>query len=125
MKLVVRGLVGVLGALALAMAAAFWLNPGLPAARLGVSALDALGFATLRADMGGFFAMAGVLSLAAAVRDNARLLTAPLLLVTLALAARVGTAALSGYTPEMAQPMVVEAVLAAVLALGRRTLSAA
>lgn len=125
MKLVVRGLVGVLGALALAMAAAFWLNPGLPAARLGVSALDALGFATLRADMGGFFAMAGVLSLAAAVRDNARLLTASLLLVTLALAARVGTAALSGYTPEMAQPMVVEAVLAAVLALGRRTLSAA
>ncbi|MFT3728418.1 MAG: hypothetical protein QM759_11395 [Terricaulis sp.] len=125
MKLVVRGLVGLLGALALVMAVAFWINPGLPAARLGVSALSVLGFATLRADMGGFFAMAGVLSLAGAVRDNARLLTAPLLLVALALAARIATAALSGYTPEMAQPMVVEAVLVAVLALGRRTLSVA
>lgn len=124
MKLVVRGLVGVLGALALVMAAAFWANPGLPAAKLGVSALNELGFATLRADMGGFFAMAGVLSLAAAMRDSARLLTAPLLLVALALAGRIGTAALSGYTPEMAEPMIVEAVLVAVLALGRRTLTA-
>jgi hypothetical protein len=125
MKLVVRGVVGLVGVLALLMAAMFWLNPGLPAARLGVAALDALGFATLRADMGGFFAMAGILSLSAALRDSARLLTAPLLLVTLALAARIGTAALEGYTPAMAQPMAIEAVLAAVLALGRRTLTAA
>ncbi|HVV34517.1 MAG TPA: hypothetical protein VHC73_14910 [Vitreimonas sp.] len=125
MKLVVRGVVGLVGVLALLMAAMFWLNPGLPAARLGVAALDALGFATLRADMGGFFAMAGILSLSAALRDSARLLTAPLLLVTLALAARIGTAALEGYTPAMAQPMAIEAVLVAVLALGRRTLTAA
>lgn len=125
MKLVVRGVVGLVGVLALLMAAMFWLNPGLPAARLGVAALDALGFATLRADMGGFFAMAGILSLSAALRDSARLLTAPLLLVTLALAARIGTAALEGYTPAMAQPMAIEAVLAVILALGRRTLTAA
>jgi hypothetical protein len=125
MKLVVRGVVGLVGVLALLMAAMFWLNPGLPAARLGIAALDALGFATLRADMGGFFAMAGILSLLAALRDSARLLTAPLLLVTLALAARIGTAALEGYTPAMAQPMAIEAVLAVILALGRRTLTAA
>jgi hypothetical protein len=123
MKMVVRAIVGLLGVLALVMAAAFWVNPGLGAARLGVSALNALGFASLRADMGGFFAVAGVLSLAGAVGDNARLLTAPLLLVALALVARIATAALSGYTAEMAPPLVVEAVLVAVLALGRGTLA--
>jgi hypothetical protein len=124
MKLLVRGLVGLLGAMALVVAIAFWLNPAGPAAKLGISAVGPLGFATLRADMGGFFAGAGLLSLVAAIRNSARLLTAPLLLVPLALAARIGTAALSGFTPDMAQPIAIEAALVVVLALGRRTLSA-
>lgn len=123
MGLVVRVVVGVLGVLALLVALAFWFNPEMTAARLGIAAQDALGFATLRADLGGFFAGAGALSLAAAIRNSARLLTAPLLLVGLALTARIATAALSGFEPNMAQPMVIEAVLLTVLVLGRRTLA--
>lgn len=121
--MIVRVIVGVLGVLALLLGLAFWINPELPAARLGLEAHDALGIATLRADLGGFFAVSGALSLAAAIRSNARLLTAPLLLVAAALIARIATAALAGFEQNMAQPMVIEAVLLAVLALGRRGLA--
>jgi hypothetical protein len=121
MNIVIRALVGIAGVLALVVALAFWFNPAAPAARLGIAAQEALGFATLRADMGGFFAGAGALSLAAAIRNNARLLTAPLILIALALTGRALTVVLSGYAPSMLQPMLIEAALLALLVAGRRT----
>lgn len=123
MKMIVRGLVGICGLLALLVAAAVWLNPETAAARLGLSAIDGLGVASLRADLGGFFAAAGALSLAGAFADRARLLTAPLILVAVALCGRA-LSALSGFEANMAPPMIVETVLLAVLALGRRVLGA-
>jgi len=125
MKMIVRGLVGICGLLALLVAAAVWFNPETAAARLGLSAMDGLGVASLRADLGGFFAAAGALSLAGAIADKARLLTAPLILVAVALCGRALSAALSGFEASMAPPMIVEAVLLAILALGRRMLAPA
>lgn len=122
MSIVIRALIGLAGALALVVACAFWFDPATPAARLGLAARDALGFATLRADLGGFFAGAGALSLVAAVRNSARLLTAPLVLIALALSARLATVALSGLAPNMLQLIVIEAVLLVLLAAGRRVL---
>ena len=104
MGLIVRLLAGIAGALAL---------------------IVALGFSTLRADFGALFAGAGGFAIAAAVRNNARLLTAPLLLIGIGLAGRLLTIALSGYDASMLQPMAAEVVLIAIFATGRKLLPAA
>lgn len=118
-----RVLVGLVGVLALLIALRLWIDPTAPAAQLGLTGNGLLGQATLRADVAGFFGAAGLLSLLAAWLGQARLLTAPLLLITLALTGRLITVVISGYAPEMLQPMVIEAVLLAILLAGRRALA--
>ena len=119
-RTMLRGLVGLLGVLGLLMALMLWLNPAGPAAKLGVQAIGPLGLATIRADMGGFFGAAGILAVLAAFKGQGKLLTAPLLLVALALTGRSLAVAMEGLTPDMVQPMVTEAVLIVVFAAGRR-----
>ena len=122
LRLLPRLLVGALGVLALIGALRIWIDPAIPAATLGLSPIGGLGLATLRADVGGFFAGMGAFALAAAIRNDRRLVTAPLVLVSLALTGRLITAGIEGLAPEMVLPITVEAVLAVLLALGRRTL---
>ncbi len=117
-----RLIVGLVGGLALLLAARIWISPATAVAQLGVGALSPLGTATLRADFGGFFAVAGGLALAAAIRNERRLLTGPLALAGLALIGRCATALDDGLVHPMILPMVVEAVLVVVFALGRRGL---
>lgn len=123
MQMVVRGVVGIVGLLGVLIAARIWMAPAEVAAQLGVAATSPLGEATIRADMAGFFGGAGALALLAAVRNRAVLLLAPLLLVAIALTGRVLTVAMSGYTEPMLAPMVIEAVLLVVFALGRMKLA--
>lgn len=119
MILVLRALLGIAGLLGLVIALGFWFRPDTLAAEFGIAARDALGYSTLRADLGALFGAVGVLSLAAAVRNSARLLTAPLLLIGIGFAGRVLTIALSGYEATMLQPMAVEVVLITLFAAGR------
>lgn len=120
---ILRILTGLIGVLALLLAARIWLGPVEPAAKLGLEGIGALGRATLRADVGGFFAAGGLFALMGAIRADSRLLTPPLVLLALALAGRVVTVVLDGYAPDMLPPMIVEAVLVAVLFLARRRLA--
>ncbi len=120
MRIVLRFLVGILGLLGVLVALAAWANPAGPAERFGLELVGGLGRASMRADFAGFFAGAGIFSLAAALRGDARLLTAPLLLVCVALSGRALTAALDGFTPDMAAPMIIETVLIVVFGAGRR-----
>ncbi|MFZ3006507.1 MAG: hypothetical protein WA047_10040 [Phenylobacterium sp.] len=122
LRLLPRLLVGALGVLALIGALRIWIDPAVPAATLGLSPIGGLGLATLRADVGGFFGGMGGFALAAAIRNDRRLVTVPLVLVSLALTGRLITAAIEGLAPEMVLPIVVEAGLALALALGRRAL---
>jgi len=122
MKIIMRALVGILGIAALAIAIRFWIAPAAMAAQLGFAIQRGLGIATMRADLAGFFGGTGAIALAAAVLDRARLLTAPLVLVAVALAGRLVTAFSLGLSPEFIAPMVAEALLIAIFALGRRTL---
>lgn len=122
LRLLPRLLVGALGVLALIGALRIWIDPAVPAATLGLSPIGGLGLATLRADVGGFFGGMGGFALASAIRNDRRLVTVPLVLVSLALTGRLITAGMEGLAPEMVLPMTVEAVLAVLLALGRRTL---
>ena len=121
-KTLLRVIVGVVGVAALLLALRIWTSPALASARWGIGPLGPLGVATLRADFAGFFAAAGAFSIAAAVRDERRLLTAPLALVGLALAGRVLTLPLDGLAQPMIAPMALEAALVVIFALGRRSL---
>lgn len=124
LRLLPRLLIGALGAFAIFGALRIWIDPTLPAVTLGLSPVGGLGLASLRADVGGFFGGMGVFALAAAIRDDRRLVTVPLVLVGLALAGRLITAGLEGLAPDMLLPIVVEAALATLFAFGRRTLGA-
>ena len=119
---VLRALVGVIGVLALLVAARLWIGPEAPAAALGLKADGLLGLATLRADVGGFFAAGGLFALAAAIRGEGRLLTPPAVLLGLALTGRILTVAVDGYAAPMLPPMIIEFVLVAILLIARRRL---
>jgi len=122
MNLVLRVLLGIAGLLGLVIALGFWFRTDTLAAEFGVAAQGALGYSTLRADFGALFGAVGVLSLAAAVRNDRRLLTAPLLLIGIGFAGRLLTIAMSGYEATMLQPMVTEVVLITLFATGRKLL---
>ncbi|MFA7264628.1 MAG: arylsulfatase [Caulobacter sp.] len=113
-----RGLIGLVGLLALLLASRFWISPDKIGAVMGLTADGAAGLGTLRADMAGFFGAAGVMSLAAAVRGERRWLVPVMLLLAIALTGRVLNLALTGGGQVLIPPMVIEAVLIAITGLG-------
>jgi hypothetical protein len=116
---IVRISVAVTGAVLFLIGLLAWLQPEKLAAKLGVAASNPLGAATLRADLGAFFVTAGVLALIAALRRAPRLLTAPLALISLALAGRLVALELEPLDSAMIPPMVAEAVMAIIFLAGR------
>lgn len=122
MTIVLRVVVGVVGLLGLLVAARMWMAPVELAAQLGVAPANALGLATIRADMGGFFGGAGVIALISAIRGRGGLLIAPLVLIGIALSGRILTVVLDGFTQDMGPPMAIEAVLLVVFAAGWKLL---
>ncbi|MCA3709226.1 MAG: hypothetical protein IM658_01245 [Phenylobacterium sp.] len=120
-----RVLVGVLGLLSVAMAARIWADPGAAAAQMGLLVNGPLGQATLRADVAGLFAAIGGLSVFGAVKGDGRWLLAPLCLVVAALAGRLLTLVLAGFTPEQAPPILIEVLIALILGAGLRILKPA
>jgi hypothetical protein len=122
---ILRVAIGLFGVLFMALAAGFLFDPARAASNLGVGPLAPLGLATLRGDLFAFFGAGGMLSLAGAVRNDARFLTAPLLMIAMTLAGRLVTVAVSGFDPPMGPPMLVEALIVVLLALGRRSLAPA
>lgn len=125
MQLIVRIVVGVAGLLSILLAARFFQNPAAPAALLGVAPVGELGTATLRGDFGGFFGVCGIFALAAAIRNSATLVTAPLLAIGIALTGRIVSYALVGGGSAVVQPMLVELTLLVVFGMGCATLARA
>jgi hypothetical protein len=123
MQLVVRIVVGLSGLFSMLLAARFFQDPAAPAALLGIAPTGVLGTATLRGDFGAFFGVCGILALAAAVRNSAALLTAPLLVIAIALTGRIVSFALEGGGSAVLQPMLVELTLLVVFSVGWVTLA--
>jgi hypothetical protein len=123
MQTFIRIVVGLVGVLAILLGARFFQSPTVPAAMLGVTPVGDLGIATLRGDFGGFFGVCGILALAAAIRNSAALITAPLLAIAIALTGRIVSYAIDGGGAPMLQPMLVELTLLIVFGLGRATLA--
>lgn len=123
MQMIARILVGVAGLLGVFVALRIWMAPEEIATQLGLQAVGPFGLATIRADVAGFFAAGGGLSLYAAIRNHAGWLTAPIVLIGVALTGRLLTAALSGFTNEMIPPIAIEGALLAILVFGRLQLA--
>jgi hypothetical protein len=119
---VIRALVGIAGMLAVLVALGFWISPDMLALKFGIAPQGALGFSTLRADFGALFGGVGAFAIAAAVGNNARFLSAPLLLIAIGFSGRLLTIALSGYDASMLQPMATEVMLITLFAAGRKLL---
>jgi hypothetical protein len=122
MKIVLRGLVGGVGALSVLLAVRCWMAPEAFAAQLGLAPMGAVGLASIRADLGAFFGVVGVLALVAAIRGRGELLLAPVLLIGMALLGRLVSIALTGFSPDMLSPIGIEAGLLALFGAGWRFL---
>lgn len=119
MKLVLRIVLGLAGLAGALIALRFWMAPAEIAKQFALSADTPLGLATMRADLAGFFGVCATMAIAAAVRAEARFLTAPVILIALALSGRAITVLVNGFSADMAMPMSVEAVLLILFGAGR------
>lgn len=118
LKNIIRAIIGLQGAVAILIASQAYMQPHKLAEQLGYSLIGELGVSSMRADIGGFFAMSGLFMLLAAWRADRHFILPPLVLVGLALAARLATMAETGFVPEVVQPIAVEAVTAVTLLIG-------
>lgn len=118
LKNIVRTIIALQGAVALLIASQTFIQPDKLAEQLGYSLIGELGVSSFRADIGGFFAMAGLFMLLAAWRADRQLVLPPLVLAGLALSARLATLAETGFVPEVIQPISVEAVTVVMLLIG-------
>lgn len=118
MQLALRIVTGIAGVLGLLLAARIWMAPDQMAAQLGLTPAGPPGLATIRADIGGFFAAGGAFALAAAIKGRGALLLPPVVLIAFAITSRLVTAAINGFTPDMGPPLLIEVVLLVWFAAG-------
>lgn len=121
-KIVARGFLALCGVLALGLFAMAWFDQDRLARVLGPVAPTPLAAATLRADLGGFFGAWAIGALLAAARDDRQIALLPMVLLGLAFAGRLYSYVLTGDVA-IVQPMVIEAVLAALIGVARTRLS--
>ncbi len=124
MQSMMRALVGLVGLFNIAIGLGFLLVPARLAERFFLAPLGSQGLATLRADFPGFFITGGVFAVLASVRRDGEAALVPLLLLVIAITGRAVSLVADGMAPTAIQPMVVEAVMIAVLLLFRRSLRA-
>jgi len=122
MKSLVRLLLGIAGLLALAAALMLWIHPELAAPRLGLATTNITGLATIRADIGGFFAVSGVFAVLAAIRGEARYAAAVLALQFFAVSGRIVNVLLSGWNDQLMPPIAIEITVIVICIAAWRTL---
>jgi len=122
MQMAWRVAVGAFGALATLALLQLWLDPARIAGGLGLVSQGWQGQSALRSEVAGFFGGAGLLSLGAAIRNDRRLLTGPLLLIAIALAGRFVQIALDGWSSAVVPSIAAEAVLLAIYLAAYRSL---
>ena len=114
----IRIILAAQGVGALLIATQAFLQPDQLAEQLGYALIGDLGVSSFRADIGGFFALAGIFMLLAAWRAERQYILPPLMLSGLALSARLATALETGFLPEYIFPISVEALTALTLIIG-------
>ena len=111
--------IGLVGAFLTFMGLTFWFTLDSAVVGFGFGPEGVIGRASVRADVGGFFLGGGILAFYAAWKCHAGAATVGALFVGLALTGRLLTLILDGNAPGAVPPMVVEAVMIALLLWGR------
>lgn len=120
MAVVSRGLVALVALFNIILGLGFLLDPAGSALRFFLSPLGTQGMATLRADFTAFFVVGGVAALIGAWRRESGPLLVPIALLGVAITGRAVSLIADGAPATAFPPMVVEAVMIALLLLGRR-----
>lgn len=120
MRNILRIVIGIIGLFNVVIGMGFLVAPQKLALAFYIAPLGSQGLATIRADFPGFFIGAAVFALAGAWTGQARPLLVPMVMLALALFGRFVSLAIDGVAPTAVAPMVVEAVMIAVLWLGWR-----
>lgn len=121
LRRLLRLLVGWVGLFNIGLGLGFLLDPQGSAARFFVVPLGTQGLATLRADFTAFFVTGGLFALVAAWRSTRTPLLVPLALLSIAITGRCVSLVLDGVPPTAGPPMIVEAMMIAILALAYRS----
>lgn len=115
-----RGLVAVVALFNIVLGLGFLLDPASSALRFFLAPLGTQGMATLRADFTAFFITGGAAALIAAWRNERGPLAVPIALLALALVGRSVSLIADGAPTTAFPPMIVEAVMVAILLGARR-----
>ena len=121
MRMSLRLVIGLIGLFNIAIGLAFMIVPDKLGAAFFLEPIGVQGLATLRADFPGFFIGASVFALVGAWTGRTQALLVPILMLGLALFGRFVSIVIDGVTATTIPPMVVEAVMIAVLVLGWST----
>ena len=120
MASLMRGAIGLVALFNGLIGLGFLLNPAKMATEFALSPIGTQGMATMRADFPAFFLTGAIFSMIGAWRADPKPLLVPLMLLALALFGRFVSIALDGTAPTTVPPMIVEAVMLAILAVGYR-----
>jgi hypothetical protein len=122
MRNTIRVVVGLVGLFNVILGLGFLIDPAQAGLRFFLMSLGTQGLATMRADFTAFFVTGGTFALMAAWRAQRTLLVVPLMLIGIAISGRVISLIADGAPGKAFPPMIVEAVMIAILALGWRYL---
>ena len=123
MVTLMRGVIGLVALFNGLIGLGFLLNPSKMATEFALSPIGTQGMATMRADFPAFFLTGAIFSMIGAWRADPKPLLVPLMLLALAFFGRFVSIALDGIAPTTVPPMIVEAVMLAILAVGYRVFS--
>jgi hypothetical protein len=115
MILVSRLLVGLIGLASLLAVWSHWFDIAMLAPERGIHAIDDIGRANIRADVGGLFLCIALFALIAAWQCSRTWLIVVFALVGSALLGRFVSVAIDGFSARVGTPMLVEAIVIAVL----------
>lgn len=115
-----RILLGLFGLLFIFIAFGFLFNTQISASNVGLEISTHTGYATVRADMAGYFIVGGALLLYASINKMAQFLWPVLLLVVAAFVGRLITVFANGYDNSSFIPMIVELIIISLIIYAQR-----
>lgn len=119
MKTLARTLIGLIAAIMLVQGLGFWFFTGTMNEMFALSTINDLGFASIRADFGGFFLAVGLFSTYAAWKENGCAALAAATLFIIAITGRFISLGMEGPVDGGVFPMIFEGTSAAILLWGR------
>lgn len=120
MILISRAMVAFIGLFALLGVGQHWFSLDIIAAERGMQAIGDIGRANLRADVGGLFLGIACLAVFGAARRHRGAILVAALLLGATLLGRFVSVAIDGYTGPVGRPMVIEAIVIAILLFAYR-----